>query len=115
MLVCSDVSKVTSQQHSRRRSAFGVTRELLQLRVIDLLQLRASQLTGNIAEGVCELRQRSKKDIRLGLSRELESEAGRVIALQQTFRVEEPTGKVVDIDSGEGVSRAGVAATALAI
>jgi hypothetical protein len=100
--------------YSRRSGAFGVTRKLLQLRVVDLLQLRASQLTGDIAEGVCELRQRSKKDIRLGLGCELESEAGRIVAFEQTFRVEKPAGEIADIDAGEGIGRAGVAATVLA-
>jgi hypothetical protein len=79
------------------------------LRVIDLLQLWASQLTRNVAECVCELRQRSKKDIRLGLGSYLEDEATQVVVLEQTCRVEKTASKITDVDGGKRVRGAGVA------
>jgi hypothetical protein len=96
--------------HSRPLRPLSIPRKLLQLSIIDLLQLRASQLTHKTAQQVREPRQGSKERIRLGLGRELENEAAQIVLLEQTRRVEQPAGEVAEIDSREGVWRAGVAA-----
>lgn len=84
---------------------------------IYLLQLRASQLSKNCSELGVELAngsggigEETVEDIWSGLLRGLEGEAHGVVALREGLCVVDAAGQAVEVDAGEGVDLAGVAA-----
>lgn len=71
--------------------------------------MRAAQLADETANSACECVKWTEKDVWLGLSGDLVDEAAEVVALSQGLRVEDTTGQVADVDTGEGVGCASVA------
>lgn len=87
-----------------------VPRQLLQLTRINRLQLRTTQPPNNTPHRTCKRIERPEQDIRLRLRSELVHVAREVITLRQCCGVEDAAGEVGDVDAGEGVGGAGVAA-----
>ena len=87
-----------------------VARKLCQLRLINSLQLRARKSTQGAGKSTSKRAGDSEHNIRLGLSRKLEGEAGSVVALGESSGVEHTTRQVLDVNAREGVGGAGVAA-----
>lgn len=85
-----------------------VTRQLLELRLVDSLQLRAAQLADETTNSACECVEWAEKDVWLGLSGDLVDEAAKVVALKQSLRVEDTTSQVTNVNTGEGVGCASV-------
>ena len=86
----------------------GVAWELRHLRLIDLRELWARQISKDRSHGVGELSERTEGKVRLDLGGELVSQAGEVVVLCEASAVEEATGEVVDVDTSEGVGLARV-------
>jgi len=85
-----------------------VSREHLQLSIVNVLQLRAAQNAQNTSQRRVHRVEHAERNIRLGLSGKLVGETSCIVALKQVCSVVDASGEVVDVDAGEGVSCAGV-------
>lgn len=90
---------------------------LAKLTCVDLLQLRASKLGKDIGElgiklanGSGGIGEKTLENIRSGLLRDLEGKAHGVVTLRERLGVVDAAGQAVEVDAGEGVDLAGVAA-----
>lgn len=77
--------------------------ELHQLAIVDILQLLAVQLAGDLADSTRQRCQHVQCEIRLRLSSELVRKAGRVVPLEEICRVHRSASEVRDIKASEGV------------
>jgi hypothetical protein len=89
-------------------SALLISRELLQLLLIDVLQLWAVQLAQYATEGLVYQVEYVQCDIWLGICSSLVGEASGIVALEQFCTVEDASSEIGDIDTGESVSLAEV-------
>lgn len=80
------------------------------MRLVNLRKLRARQVSEKRSHSVGKLRERTEGQVRLDLGGELVSKAGEVVVLREAGAVEEATGEVVDVNTGEGVGLARVTA-----
>jgi hypothetical protein len=87
-----------------------VPRKHHQLLIINMLQLRAAQLTQHTAQILVHHVKNAQRDVWLGLCSKLVCEASGIIALEQACGVEDASGEVGDVDAGEGVGGAEVTA-----
>lgn len=78
------------------------------MRLINLRELWARQVSEDRTHGVGELSERTEGKVRLDLGGELVSQAGEVVVLCEAGAVEEATGEVIDVNTGEGVGLARV-------
>jgi len=78
-----------------------VTRELLKLRVVNLLKLGASQRLDETTNRVLQLGGGTSQEIWLGLCSQLVGKASEVVALRKSLEVEEATRKISDVDTSE--------------
>jgi hypothetical protein len=92
------------------RRRLVVSRILLQIPRINRRQFRARQLRHQVTDRARQQVQWPEEDIWFRLRSDLVDEATEVVALKKGCRVEDPAGEVLDVDAGEGVGCAGVAA-----
>jgi len=76
--------------------------------LINRLQLRASQATGDLSDTAGKRAQRTERNIRLGLCGQLVQEARKVVSLEKCLGVVGAACKVGYVDGSEGVGLAGV-------
>lgn len=97
---------------ARELRCLGVSRELLKLCLVDLLQLWAAERSNEVSDSVLKLSEdRCEKEISLDLSSGLEREAAKVVALEEVGRVEDASGEVLEIDTSKVVALAVEVAT----
>jgi hypothetical protein len=85
-----------------------VTGQLLELRLVNRLQLRAAQLADEATNCTCECVEWAEKNVWLGLSGDLVDEAAKVVALKQSLRVEDTASQITNVNTSEGVGCASV-------
>lgn len=86
----------------------GVPRVSRKLRLVNSLQLRASQAADGATNRTGELGKCAERNVGLSLSSKLEGVAGEVVTLEEAGRVEDTAGKITDVNTSEGVGCAGV-------
>jgi hypothetical protein len=91
-------------------STLLISREHHQLLIVDVLQLWAAQLAQDASEILVYHVEHAQRDVRLGLCSKLVREASGIIALEQSCSVEDASGEVGDINTGESVGRSEVTA-----
>lgn len=101
------------------RLELGVTRELVELIVVDLGQLRTTKLVGRIAKSRGDLidvagnvGDQAGKKIRKFLDGELQAVAHKVVVLSQCLGIEDTIGQKLRVHADEAVGCAGVATDA---
>jgi hypothetical protein len=87
-----------------------IPREHHQLLIINMLQLRATQLTQHATKILVHHVKHAQRDVWFGLCSKLVREASGIVALEQACGVEDASGEVGHIDAGEGVGGAEVTA-----
>lgn len=86
----------------------GVSRELLKLRIINLLELRTRERTGDLADGTGDGANSIGGDVWLGLGGELVGETREVVVLAEGVAVVSTTSEVTDVNASERVGLSGV-------
>jgi hypothetical protein len=87
-----------------------ISREHHQLLIINMLQLRTTQLTQDVAQILIHHVKHTQRDVWFGLCSKLVCETSGIVALEQACSVEDASGEVADVDAGEGVGFAEVTA-----
>jgi hypothetical protein len=85
-----------------------VAGESAELRVVDSLQPRACQVSGDLSKRALQLSEGACQDVWLSLRRKLVDEAGQVVTLEQGARVVKTTREVIYVHGCEGISGASV-------
>lgn len=88
--------------------ALLVSREHLQLSIINVLQLRAAQNAQDTSQGRVDRVEHAKRDIGLSLGGKLVGEASCIVALGQVCGIVDASCEIGNVDAGERVGCAGV-------
>jgi hypothetical protein len=91
-------------------STLLISREHHQLLIINMLQLRATQHTQHATKILVYYVRHAQRNVWLGLCSKLVCEASGIVALEQACSVEDASGEVGDVDTGESVGGAEVTA-----
>lgn len=109
------MSRLLKDRRHRNLLTLSISRELLELRVVDLAQFRAAQSGCDLAHSIRERCDHIESDIRFALGCSLICQTSEVVVLDESAAVEYAAGQVSNIDAGERIRLAGVAVKAVRI
>src|SRR4051794_19002828 len=109
--ISSKSSSFHNKSHNPGLLTLRITRVLRKLALVDLLDRRASKIRQNTVreaiqsiDSIANITEQALEDIRSSLLQGLEEEASQVITLKQRSTIEDPTRKILKIDTSKRIN-----------